>query len=284
MYYILYNPLSNGGRSIEITEKLKTKLSKNGSICEGKNIIDISKKVDSFLASLNKEDKIIIVGGDGTLHYFVNAIRNINYENEVYLYKGGTGNDFSREFKNKEIINISSYIKDLPTYKINGNDLEEVFINGVGFGLDGAVCAGVNDSGNKKSGLTYIKNLLSLIKHFPRFNLEAWVDGVRHTYKNVWLATVTNGKYFGGGMKISPVSDRTDDILEMYVIHSVSFLKLLCVFPFIFIGKHMWFKKLGISLVRGRKFRLVSNLPLPFQSDGEVSLKINQFEVEIKEK
>lgn len=284
MYYILYNPLSSNGKSIEVMEKLKTKLTKDGSLCKDLDIIEVSKDIDAFLKQITKEDKVVILGGDGTLHYFVNGIRNIEYENEIFLYKGGTGNDFSREFKNKEIINISSYVKNLPTYKINNCEQNQVFINGVGFGLDGAVCCGVNDSGTKKSGLAYIKNLLSIIKKFPRYDLEVWVDGVRHTYKKVWLSTVTNGKYFGGGMKISPTSDRTDDVLEMYVIHSVSFTKLLCIFPLIFIGKHMWFKKVGISLIKGRNFKLISSHPLPFQSDGEVVVDVTEFEVNIEEK
>lgn len=284
MYYILFNPLSSNGKSIEVMEKLKGKLAKDGHPSEAFDILEVSKDIDSFLNRTDKDDKIVILGGDGTLHYFVNGIRNIVIEQEIFLYKGGTGNDFSREFKNKEIINITPYIKGLPTFKINGDENNKVFINGVGFGLDGAVCCGVNDSGTKKSGLAYIKNLLSLIKNFPRYDLEVWVDGVRHTYKKVWLATVTNGKYFGGGMKISPVSDRTDDILEMYVIHSVSFPKLLCIFPTIFIGKHMLFKKVGISLVKGRHFKLVSNAPLPFQCDGEVVVDVNEFEVNMEKK
>ena len=284
MYYILFNPLSSNGKSIEVMEKLKGKLAKDGHLSEAFDILEVSKDIDSFLNRTDKDDKIVILGGDGTLHYFVNGIRNIVIEQEIFLYKGGTGNDFSREFKNKEIINITPYIKGLPTFKINGDENNKVFINGVGFGLDGAVCCGVNDSGTKKSGLAYIKNLLSLIKNFPRYDLEVWVDGVRHTYKKVWLATVTNGKYFGGGMKISPVSDRTDDILEMYVIHSVSFPKLLCIFPTIFIGKHMLFKKVGISLVKGRHFKLVSNAPLPFQSDGEVVVDVNEIEVNMEKK
>lgn len=284
MYYILFNPLSSNGKSIEVMEKLKQKLTKDGSICEALDIIEVSKDIDSFLIRIKQEDKVVILGGDGTLHYFVNGIRNINYENEIFLYKGGTGNDFSREFKNKELINITSYVRGLPTFKVNGEINDRVFINGVGFGLDGAVCCGVNDSGSKKSGFTYIKNLLSLIKNFPRYDLEVWVDGVRHSYKKVWLATVTNGKYFGGGMKISPVSDRTDDVLELYVIHSVSFLKLLFIFPTIFLGKHMLFKKVGISLVKGRDFKLVSNAPLPFQSDGEVTVDVNEIEVHMEKK
>ena len=282
MYYILYNPLSSNGASLKQLEKLQKILNKKGVEHVSMDIIEISKDVDSFLKQLNVDDSVVVVGGDGTLHYFANSIRNISNKNDIYLYKGGTGNDFSRDFKGEKLINITDCIRNLPVVKTA--DKEEVFINGCGFGVDGDVCAVVNSSADKKKGIQYFKKAIGALRAFKPYELELEVDGVRHTYKNVWFLTVTNGKYFGGGMKISPTSDRTDDILELYVIHSVSFLKLLFIFPTIFLGKHMLFKKVGISLVKGRDFKLVSNAPLPLQSDGEVTVDVNEIEVHMEKK
>ena len=86
-----------------------------------------------------------------------------------------------------------------------------------------------------------------------------------------------NGKYFGGGMKLSPNSDRGDNVLELFVIHTLSFWKLLCVFPLIFLGKHLWFKYLGISILKGREFIFEANAPQVLQSDGEVLNGIKNF-------
>ena len=105
------------------------------------------------------------------------------------------------------------------------------------------------------------------------------MEGVRHTFKKVWFATIMNGKYFGGGMKLSPTSNRDDDVLEAYIIHSLGILKLLCVFPLIFIGKHLWFKKLGISVLKGRNFELYANEAQVLQSDGEVTNGVKSFKV-----
>lgn len=284
MYYILYNPLSSNGKSVEILKTVETRLTNEGHSFSSLDIIEVSKNIETFLKQIKEEDKVVILGGDGTLHRFANAIRYINYKNEIFLYKGGTGNDFSREFKKQQLINITSYVRDLPRFKADDHQ-ELVFLNGVGFGLDGAVCNAVNETvGKKKNAFEYVKKLLSTIKKFPRYDLELVVDGVRHTYKNVWLTTVNNGKYFGGGMKISPLSDRTDDILEVTVVHTVSFPKLLCIFPFIFIGKHLWFKKQGVSVLKGRKFTLTASSPQPLQGDGEVIENVREIVVEIDEK
>jgi diacylglycerol kinase family enzyme len=94
---------------------------------------------------------------------------------------------------------------------------------------------------------------------------------------------VQNGRYFGGGMKITPSSNRRDREMELCVIHSVNFFKLLLIFPLIFLGKHMWFKQVGISVVKGKHFILKADIPQAFQSDGEVVKDVREFEASISE-
>ena len=278
MHYILYNPLSSNGKSKESIKKIEKLINKKEGEYEALNIIEVSKDIDSFTSKLNEEDQVIVVGGDGTLHHFANSIRNITNKNEIFLYKGGTGNDFGREFKNKKLINITEYVRNLPICKVN-DKYDFVFLNCSGFGFDGAVCAGVNENNGKKSGLAYIKNVLSLIKNSPRYDLEVEVDGVKKTYKKVLFTEICNGKYFGGGMKLSPKSDRKDDKLEFYVVYKMGFAKVLCVFPFLYLGKHMWFKRWGIDRLEGKHFHLKANFEQPFQSDGEVILGVDEIEI-----
>jgi diacylglycerol kinase family enzyme len=173
-----------------------------------------------------------------------------------------------------------SNLINLPLVTIDGK--EEVFVNGCGYGVDGEVCVLVNSSAEKKKGIQYFKNAVSTLKGFNRYDLEIEIDGVRHTYKNVWFSTITNGKYFGGGMKVSPTSDRNDGVLEAIIIHSVSFPVLLFIFPFIFIGKHFWFKSVGITLLRGKTFKLAASRPLVYQTDGEVTEGVQEFSVKVE--
>ena len=281
MYYVLFNPLSSDGKSQKYVEKIEEKLKKANEKYEVYDLVEISKDINTFVKKVNHSAKIILVGGDGTLHRFVNGVRHIKNNWEVYLYCGGTGNDFGREFKKKKsLINITSYIKNLPTVTIDGR--EELFLNGCGLGVDGEVCVMVNDKENKKKGLNYIKSAVKLLRKFKHYDLEVEVDGVRHTYKRVWFISVNNGKYFGGGMKISPYSDRTDNILEATIVHTVKFWKLILVFPLIFLGKHLWFKTVGISVVKGQNFTVKADRELVFQTDGEVLTGVKNFEIIIK--
>ena len=281
MNYILFNPLSSNGTSKKHVEIIEELLKKENKEYEVIYLVEASKDIPFYTAKIHRDDNLIIVGGDGTLHRFVNGIRSIRNNSKVYLYRGGTGNDFSRDFPKETLIDITEYIKNLPVVRVNGN--EELFLNGCGFGVDGEVCLMMENKSNKKKGLNYFKSAIMLLKKFKRYDLEIEVDGVRHTYKNVWFAVVNNGKYFGGGMKVTPMSDRDDRILEACVIHSVSFWKLLLIFPLIFIGKHMWFKEVGISIIKGQQFKLTANSSQVFQTDGEVLKDVSSFEIEISE-
>ena len=80
-------------------------------------------------------------------------------------------------------------------------------------------------------------------------------------------------------MKVSPASNRLDDVLEANIVHSVKFWKLLLIFPLIFFGKHILFKHVGISIVKGKHFLLKADRELNFQSDGEVTTGVKEFEI-----
>lgn len=281
MNYILYNPLSSNGKNTKSIEKVKKILDKQDKSYEIYDIIEVSKDIDAFAKKTTKNDALILVGGDGTLHRFVNGIKHLEIEIDVYLFCGGTGNDFGREFKGRKnrLLNITEYIKNLPSFKIN--DEEQLFINGCGFGVDGDVCVFVNNLESKKKGLNYFKGSIGLLKRFKKFDLELIVDGVRHIFRKVWFVTINNGKYFGGGMKVSPHSNRLDNILEANIVHSVGFWKLLLIFPTIFFGKHLLFKQVGISMVKGKNFTTEASRELNFQTDGEVVTGVKGFEVRV---
>lgn len=280
MYYILYNPYSSNGKGIEFAKKLANDLKKENKEYIIEDLVKLSHDAKGFLATIDKKDSIVIIGGDGTLHRFVNGVRGLSFENQIYLYKAGTGNDFSREFKGQKLIHLNEYIKNLPSVSVN--DLEdELFLNCSGFGVDGEVCQLVNKNSNHKKGIQYFKDALKVFKNFKRYNLEVYVDGIRHIYKKVIFTTVMNGKYFGGGMKLSPTSNRSDDLLEVYVIHSLPLWKLILIFPLIFIGKHMKFKSLGISTIVGKKIDAFASEKLVFQTDGEVKEEVSKFSIKL---
>lgn len=276
MYYVLYNDKSNHGKAIKVAIKLYKKLSKK---YETKliSVFDILGNEKEFNAKMTENDSVVIVGGDGTFHEFVNRIQPNKVICRVYALASGRGNDFSRDYNRHKMFEITHLINDLPTLTINGKQNIK-FVNGVGMGVDAAVC--YEQAKNVLSGIkkSYFKIALSAFKSFKPYTLDIEIDGELKHFENVWLFVCNNGKYFGGGMKITPKAIREDDLLDICIVHSVPIRKLVCIFPTIFLGKHIWFKKY-VTTFTGKCIRVKSISYNILQRDGEVSEGVNEIEV-----
>lgn len=276
-YYVLYNPISKRGKIEKILKQIKKKL-KGNEVTIG-SLLDI-KNVDEFLKTLNKEDKIIIVGGDGTLHYLANALVGKEIEQDLLVTrKGGTGNDFVRSIKKGQkghFIRINDFIKNLP---VETNEEKETrFLNSVGLGIDAYVCYLVEGSDGPKTEGNYFKSAYKAFRVSKPHNIRLTVDGVTTEHRKVWFSVVCNGKYFGGGMKISPKSKRLDDTLEVVVVKGVSKAILFMIFPSIYLGIHGIFKKF-VKFFKGRHIIIETDMHVHIQYDGEAFYPRNRIEV-----
>ena len=275
-YYLLYNPIAGAGKHLESVKAL-------GESYESAECVDLTKLDDcaEFVRTLDATDKIVVCGGDGTLNRFVNAIKDVEYENDVYYYPAGTGNDFMRDICNdpnsKETVKINEYIKDLPTVTVNGKDY--LFINGVGYGIDGYCCE-VGDklhAENKKVNYTSIA-IKGLLFHYKPTNATVTVDGVKHEYKKVWIAPTMNGHYYGGGMMPTPEQDRLnkDRDISLMVFHGTGKIKTLMIFPSLFKGEHVKHTE-AIDVLRGKDITVEFDRPVALQIDGETILNVSGY-------
>lgn len=277
MTYVLYNPLSDNGNGTSNAHKLD-------SLLKGENAIFldlVETDLVKFIDGASKDDKIIISGGDGTIHELVNLYGGKSPDHPVYYYPTGTGNDFTTELREKvndKIILLNPYIKNLPTVTINGKSLK--FINGIGFGIDGFCCE-EGDKLRKTSNkpINYpgiaIRGMLGAFK--PR-NASIVADGKKYSFKHVWLAPTMNGKYYGGGMKVAPFQDRMSGELTTIVFHCGSKLRTLMVFPSIFKGKHIEHKKM-VEQIKAREVTVTFDRPTPLQVDGETFTNVTSYSV-----
>ena len=274
MHYILYNPKSNLGKTEKDVLKLERKLNKKGIVTMKYDLFALKEPL-KIREKVKDDDVIILAGGDGTLSRLVNNKLFASLNNKIFLYRSGRGNDFSREFKG-DFFEITNNIKNLPSYSYG--DINRKFLNGLGVGIDALTCKKQMENFLKGERESYFSIAWNAFKTFKPFSLDIEIDGVKHHYDNVWFFTVQNGKYFGGGMRISPKSIREDEYLEFVVIHNVGFKKLLSIFPLIFIGKHTLAKS-HVTIIRGKKFIIDLNGYNTFQADGEVDEIPNHLEV-----
>lgn len=278
MDIIIYNPLSRNGKSNDVVYELKKKLDKSNELYSIHSVFEILD-IKAFLNDLHKDDRVIIVGGDGTLHHLANSIYEYRTQIKqgIYVLKAGTGNDFIRSLETKEkLVYINPYLFDLPKATIN--DETHVFLNCVGLGIDGKVCHVVNNSKKKKNAFNYFKHAIStFVSHKPK-EIKFDVDCKEYYFKKCWLAVVMNGKYAGGGMKFSPKSKREDDVIELLVIQKIPRFLLFLIFPTIYFGGHMIFKRY-VKIYQGKSINLEFFEDEYLEMDGEAIYPVRKITV-----
>lgn len=266
MTYTLYNSLANNKREPEYVVELRKK-------GKSENIIDVTKiDYKVFFNSINPNDVIYLVGGDGNINYLANTIDIEKVKNEIYLIPSGTGNDFFHDVtEGKEVdkVLLNPYLKDLPTVEVNG--IKKKFINGIGFGIDGYCCEvgdKLKEKSTKKINYTSIA-IKGLLFHFKPVRAKVIVDGNTYEHTKVWLTPTMKGRYYGGGMKIAPNQDRNEKgKVSAVVYRAPNKFKALMVFPSIFKGEHIKKTKM-VKVYEGHKITVVFNKPTALQIDGE---------------
>lgn len=283
MNYILFNAKAKNGNNLDVVNKLEEELKEVTKI----NVID-NIDYHQLFTNVEETDKFYLVGGDGTLNHFVNDVQDVEIKNEVWFITAGTGNDFYNDVKDTKYnvngrILINDLIKDLPIVTVNDKDYR--FINGIGFGIDGYCCE-VGDAQQLKSDkpVNYtgiaIKGLLF---HYKAPNAVVTIDGVTKEYRRVWLAPTMKGRFYGGGMMVSPNQDRTNPNHEVstVVLHKSGKLKTLMVFPGIFKGEHVKHTKM-VEVINGHNIEVKFDRPTALQIDGETISGVTSYKVRTK--
>ena len=139
MVYVLYNSAAGAHLSVEKIEEKMSEFFKGEELSLTDTTLLDDKQ--SYVSNILPTDRLVIVGGDGTLNKFVNAIEDRNYQFPIYCYAGGTGNDFINDVvgvNSDGLVMINDYIRNLPTVEIDGKSYK--FMNGIGYGMDGWAC------------------------------------------------------------------------------------------------------------------------------------------------
>jgi diacylglycerol kinase (ATP) len=213
---------------------------------------------------------VIAVGGDGTIHEVVNGLTGQN--TVLGVIPTGTGNDFAR------MLNIpkdpSLAIKTLMESCQTSIDLLEMnntyIASAIGIGVDGAVAEDINRKSWKKriGAFGYVISMLKLIFTFPPFTLHLDIDEQPLVFQNCWLVAVGNSKFYGGGMKICPYAQYDDGLLDICIVHNLSQVELLRIFPTVFSGKHVFYP--NVVYLKGYKVRVQTDPIVPVHGDGEI--------------
>lgn len=280
MIHVFYNPLADNSCGERNARKVELLAPQEQYVYE-----DLTHIHDVFnaVSAITLRDKVIIAGGDGTLNHIVNDFIGRVPQRDIWYYACGSGNDFYKDVRSNaqgELILLNEYIKNLPTVYVNGS--ERMFLNNVGYGLDGYCCE-EGDRQRKKSNKPINYSLIALkglLLAYKPVGAKITVDGKSYEYKKVWLAPAMNGRYYGGGIMMAPGQQRLNPErkLSLVVVHGIARLQALPLFPKIYSGKHIGLKKY-VEVISGHDISVEFSRPTALQIDGETVLGVTKYRV-----
>ncbi len=286
--YFIVNPNAKNGSCLKTWRKLEVDLRATGVsfLAFFTEYPGHAQEIAETLSRKASGQPLIIaaVGGDGTMHEVVNGAAA--YPNTmVGFIPGGSGNDFSRGYripkKASDALqlfigeNIGASI-DIDIGKIGHNEVHETyFMNNMGVGFDAIISKEANESRMKKllnrlslGRLVYVFILVKNVFTYRLVPYDLTVDGKEMSFKSAWFITVSNQRFYGGGMKIAPHAHPSDGLLDVTVVSDLSRWKLLLVFISVFWGKHTMFKE--VLQFTAKTITIDSPRKVLVHADGEI--------------
>ncbi len=223
---------------------------------------------------------LVAVGGDGTINEVANGLLTSKNATTTVLgiVSTGTGNDLIRSLGIAEdCATACQHLSGekrawidagLIEYSAQGQRRKRYFVNAAGAGFDGEVDENV-DKMPKRLGHT-IPFVMALLRTLPAYrnkNVRLAIDG-KTVDKRVLSVIVTNGAYFGGGMKVAPGALVDDRKLEVVTIGDIGKLELLKVFPRVYKGTHITHPM--VKMDRAENVTVESKERILVQADGEL--------------
>lgn len=255
---LLINLRAGKGRPLKVGENIQALLAQKG--------IDYSIYTESWPTDFQSFTDVWIIGGDGTINYFINHFDTKGVP--LSLFKGGTGNDFAwtlyGDMNTEQQVDhvLNAHVKEVDAGNCNG----KLFLNGIGIGFDGEVLKGMKAIRLIGGHLGYYLVVLKQIFSFREFSFRISAHK-QLMHEKLLLCMINNSSRTGGGFHVSPKSSVNDGLLDLVIAKPLTVLQRLRYLPVIEKGKH-----LNLPIVKhitGEYFHVACDKELPAQIDGE---------------
>ena len=270
MYNIIYNPVAGkrkAYKNLQVIERVLKEREVEYQVWESGGIHDaeyIARKLTQ-----EGETNIIVLGGDGTLNEVLNGLEDPSVCT-LGLVPSGTGNDFAARMNiplnpEKAILRILENKPQLVNY-IDVSGTRSMNIAGLGIDVDVLErCM----RGRLRGKLKYLFSLVHSLFAFKGIKVRIEREGMEVEMRDVLICAVCNGSVFGGGIKICPAADPTDDQLDVVVVDCIgSVFAIIKAFIQLMKGKVLEYPL--TTYFKTDKVTFVPEGKCPIQLDGEV--------------
>jgi YegS/Rv2252/BmrU family lipid kinase len=261
----IYNPAAGRGRAARHHAEAERHLRALGADVDAhasSSPADMTKAAAD--ASRGDYDRVIVSGGDGTLHL---SVRDFDLaKGTLALIPQGSGDDFAK------VLGLPRDVGEACALALHGTarEVDVALANGIrylgvaGLGFDSEVARYANDNVKFLRGsLVYLYAILRVLPRFTPHRIT--IDGTRS--EEIMFATVGNSRQYGGGIRIVPEALIDDGQLDLCIVHRTSRFQLLKTLPKAYTGAHV--KSPFVETGLGTSFSFAAERPMDVYADGE---------------
>jgi len=268
---LFINPKSGKGRAVTLARdfiKYANRVATKCVVVQPENVAEVLNDLAKAI-SVGPYDALIAIGGDGLVHHAIQVIAGT--ELPLYVVPAGTGNDFARS--NNLLTTSPSAIfdviysqgpKEIDTGRISFASGERKFCQILSTGFDAQVNERANRTNLVSGKMKYNFAMIGEIQKFRTIGYELEIDG-KCSSVDAMLIAVANGQTYGGGMRLCPMADRRDGLLDILILHPVSKPELMKVFPKVYSGRHVTHP--AVEFQRARSVKIAADTVA--YADGE---------------
>jgi len=218
--------------------------------------------------------RIVAVGGDGTVHDVANGLLRHGRGGDVALgvVPIGSGNDFAKlvgVYRHSPVRAVRRLVTAAQTARFDaGLVCDEYFVNSVGFGFGPEVVRVRNAMPGLSGFASYFVPVLRAFARFRPPRLEVRARGFAET-GNMMMVEVCNGTTAGGSYRFAPDAQPGDGRLDVCLVRRVSLLRFLMALPRVMRGTHATMREVALFQTREVAIRSLDG-PLLLHVDGEL--------------
>jgi len=229
---------------------------------------DPSRVPQQVLRHRGEVDRVIVAGGDGTLHLALQAL--VESGHPLGILPLGTANNLART------LGIPTSLEEACELAAHGHrrriDLGWVngryFFTTASLGLSVRITEELSAESKRRWGpIAYALTALRVVRRTRPFHAEiSWAGGTRRS-RTIQIV-VGNGRYYGTALPVAEDAAIDDARLDLYSLEVHHWWELLAIAPALTRGRHG--EKGSVETLRATEFQVRTRVPHDIDVDGEI--------------
>lgn len=267
---LIYNPLAGNGQFKNHLDTLIDMFQEAGQPLVPYRLNHL-EALEPMLKALPVAEygKVLIAGGDGTLHQVVNGLLSVGIDLPVGVYPMGTANDFSQFF------NLSGSIEEVTEILLGNHTVPcDVGVANGSYFINVASLGHLIDISQRVD--LQLKNIFGVLAYYikgleeiPQMKPVAvrLVADELTIEDEVYFVLMMNGRSAGGFKRIAPEASVCDGLLDICVFRKCPVLEIMPLILQVVAGDHV--NSQNVTYFKTKELTIYCDEPVGTDLDGE---------------